>query len=233
MSQRTQGSGRETGCTPRAARRWHTGGGERARTEPRPAHHPRLRSSSLLHLALPLIAVLMLVPATAAAQSDAQGLRLRFGAGADLGWFGTSYNAINGNGLVGAYLRLGAQWNRYVGTHLTLAASMILFQYARSALVVDVSPTRWLSVGTGLAGAVTSYWSFERDDSFKSVFIGAPLALTFFFPGGTRASPAKEELVGLTLTGMFGYAQDYDTPTTRVDKGFGAGATLSFGFERR
>jgi hypothetical protein len=142
---------------------------------------------------------------------------------------GTRARSIEVAGGLGFYLRGGVQLNDRYGIHLTGAASTVLFlNYARVALVADISPARFISLGTGINVART-FRAFMggqvSDGSDWATFIGAPLVLGFY-PGGGRLPDGTRVGTGLTLTGLVGYA-------AAETSGFGGGLTLAIGYEMR
>jgi hypothetical protein len=187
-----------------------------------------LTMSHARHLALTVGVGLLLCPTVALAQGAGDHARFRFGGGGEVGWLGTAAQPIETLAVLGFYLRGGAQFNDFVGVHLTGAASTVLFlSYARLALVADISPARFISLGTGINVARTVSLALEGDATGfpTGTFIGAPLVLGFY-PGGSRLPDGTRIGTGLTLTGLVGYA------ATR-DNGFGGGLTLAIGYEMR
>src|SRR5262245_38783600 len=103
-----------------------------------------------LSLALALGVAAFIEPLTARAQAADRdpGLRARLGVGGEVGWFGTGSKTdiLTGAGALGAYFRAGVQFSDLVGLHLTAAGSnLVLLNYARAALGVDLSPSHSFS----------------------------------------------------------------------------------------
>lgn len=160
--------------------------------------------------------------------------RLRFGIGGELGgWFGAPGPGFISLGAVGLYSRIGVQVNDRIGVHITGAAStLFLTNYARGALIVDVSPVRFFSVGTGFTTAAT-YFILPGASSTEgtSTFVGVPLALSIYTKGN-ESRPGPRYGTGFTLTFNAGYAER-DVPNRGQYEGFGGGVSLSIGYEKR
>jgi hypothetical protein len=181
-------------------------------------------------LALTVGAALLLSPAVVLAEGQQDHARFRFGAGGEAGWMGLAVRPVEALGALGVYLRLGVQLNDRYGLHVTGAASTVLFlNYARVALVADFSPTRFISLGTGINVARTYrvYTGGNGGESERSTFVGAPLVLSFY-PGGGRLLDGSRAGTGLTLTGVVGCAAMQPRVYTN---GFGGGITLAIGYE--
>src|SRR5262245_60629937 len=188
------------------------------------------------HIALALCLAALIDPLTARAQAPAAdrdpGVRARLGVGGEGGWFGTGSktDTVTGVGALGAYFRAGVQFSDLVAFHLTAAASnMILLNYFRAALGVELSPSHSFSFGTGFTVVGTDWLALEGT-SLTSVFIGAPLTLSYYTGGRSLRTGARHG-VGFTLTGNIGYV-DFNRVRNNY-KGIGGGLTLSVGYEVR
>lgn len=161
------------------------------------------------------------------------GQRIRFGIGGELGWFGAPGNGVVSLGAVGLYSRLGVQVNDRIGVHITGAASSILLRnYVRGALIVDVSPVRFFSIGTGFTTAATfSIFPGNSPTEGKGTFLGVPLALSLYTKGD-ESRPEFRHGTGVTLTFNAGYAE-LERQGFREYEGFGGSVTLSIGYEQR
>jgi hypothetical protein len=185
---------------------------------------------SAARVALPVAITILVCPALARAQEGAQRARLRWGAGGEVGWLASAKKGALSVGPLGGYGRLGVQFDDRFGLHLTAGVgTMLFYNHLRGALVADVTPVRWFSIGTGLAGWVASRLGFggSGGGADAATFVGAPLVLGFY-PGGGRLPNGARNGLGLTLTGVAGWTSDYDH-----NHRFGGGAALSVGYEVR
>lgn len=188
-------------------------------------------------------------PALPAASDRDPGTRLRLGIGGELGLFGGGpvphlattperkiVPLIISGGVLGAYVRAGAQLGDRLGVHVTVAGAgglgipVLVSYHVRVAALVDWSLARHFSIGTGVSFTHTDAVFNVDGDPVTGNFIGIPVALAFF-TGGRHPRTGARHGTGIFVTPTIGYA-DIAGEHGRY-RGFGGGITLSVGYELR